>query len=89
MNKRKLIDSVSDRLEIPRDVIGNVPRITITGNGVIHIEGFLGIFQYDEQKTVIKVADGMVSVSGENIKISEITEEFIVLKGEIKTIEFM
>ena len=89
MKKRQIINNISDRLEIPRDVIGNEARITITGNGMVYIEGFLGIFQYDEKKTVVKVPKGMVEVMGEGILISGITEEFIELKGTIKTIGFM
>lgn len=89
MDKRKIINSVSDRLEIPRDVIGNEPRITLMGNGLIHIEGFSGILEYDESKTLIGVKDGVVGIYGKNITISLITEEFIELAGEMKTIEFM
>ena len=89
LKKRQIINNISDRLEIPRDVIGNEARITMIGRGVVFIEGFLGIFQYDEKKTIVRVPKGMVAISGEGIFISGITEEFIELKGDIKTIEFM
>ncbi len=89
MDKRKFINSVSDRLEIPRDVIGNEARITLMGNGLIHIEGFSGILEYDEAKTLIGIKDGVVGIYGKDITISLITEEFIELKGDMKTIEFM
>ena len=89
LNKRKFINKVSDTLDIPRDVIGNIPRVTLTGNGFIHIEGFSGIIEYSDEKTLIKTADGVVWILVKNIEISFLTEEFIDLVGEIKTIEFM
>ena len=39
---------VSKFLEIPREVISNIPKITITGFNEIMIENFKGIIEYED-----------------------------------------
>lgn len=87
--KKKIADRISDTLEIPRDIIANMPRVVITGNGMVHIEGFSGIEEYESERITVRVKEGMVSVAGAGLSIDEITEEYINLKGVVKTVEFM
>lgn len=89
MKKKNTANAVSDFLEISRDILVNIPRIVITGNGVINIEGFLGIEEYMPERTVIKTKSGLVVISSDNLMIDEICEEYIMLKGDIKSVEFM
>lgn len=87
--KKRLRDRISDSLEIPREILTNVQKIIITGNGMVRIESIQGIEEYSSEKISVKVKDGICSVSGENLNIDEITDEFVLLKGRVKTVEFM
>lgn len=89
MKKLRISDKISDTMGIPRDVISDVSRIVIMGNGIVHIEGFRGIAEYESGKISVKVKDGICTVSGEELSVAEITEEYINLKGKVKTVEFM
>lgn len=41
------------------------------------------------ERTVIKTKSGLVVISSDNLMIDEICEEYIMLKGDIKSVEFM
>ena len=87
--KKKLVDKISDSWEIPREILSNVQKIVITGNGMIHIEGFSGIAELGDERITIKVKNGSVKIFGTELCVDEITEEYIELKGVVKSVEFM
>ena len=62
--KKKLVDKISDSWEIPREILSNVQKIVITGNGMIHIEGFSGIAELGDERITIKVKNGSVKIFG-------------------------
>lgn len=89
MKKKRITDKISDSLEIPRDILADMQKIVITGNGVVYIQGFLGVEEYSIERITVRVKGGMCSVLGENLRIDEITDEYINLKGVVKSVEFM
>ncbi len=89
MKRNKLADLIADSLEISRDIVSEQPRLVITGGGVITIEGFLGLAEYTEEKTVVKTKVGVVVIAGCGLRIDEITEERIVLKGEVESVNLL
>ena len=87
--RKKLVDKISDSWEIPREVLSNVQKIVITGNGMVHIEGFIGIAELNDERIVVKVKNGSVVIFGSELCVGEITEEYIDLKGVVKSVEIM
>ena len=89
MKKRKTANRVSDFLEIPRDVLVTLPRVTVVGDGEIKIDGFLGISEYETNRVGIRTKTGVVLLLGDSFEIVAISEEGILIRGEIKTVEFI
>lgn len=89
MKENKIANRISDGLEISRDILAAMPKVVITGNGVITVEGFLGLVEYTEDKTTVKSKSGAVMIVGAELCIDEITEERITLKGKIDTVKFL
>ena len=87
--KKRLRDRISDSLEIPREILTDVQKIVITGNGMVRVENVLGIEEYSSEKISMKVKDGLCAVQGEKLNIDEITDEYVILKGMVKSVEFM
>ena len=87
--RKKLVDKISDSWEIPREILSNVQKIVLTGNGMVFIEGFSGIRELLDERIVVKVKNGLVGIFGKDLCVSEITEEYIELKGVVKSVEFM
>ena len=89
MKKRKSSFSKIDRLlEIPQEVYTDTPKITITGFNEMIIENFKGILEYEDYYIRINTSLGIININGFNLKLGEMTEDDIVIKGDIETIDF-
>lgn len=79
---------VSKFLEIPREVISNVPKITITGFDEILIENFKGILEYEDFFARISTSLGNININGFNLKLNQMTDDDIFVSGKIENIDF-
>jgi len=79
---------ISDALDLPKDIILNVPRIVITGKIAVFIENHKGIIEYSSQLVKINTSLGIISIKGEDILIKTIITDEITVEGEITAIEF-
>ncbi len=79
---------VSKFLEIPREVISNIPKITITGFNEIMIENFKGIIEYEDYLARISTEIGNININGFNLKLNQMTDDDILVSGKIENIDF-
>lgn len=79
---------VSKFLEIPREVISNVPKITITGFDEVFIENFKGILEYEDFFARISTEIGNININGFNLKLDQMTDNDILVSGKIENIDF-
>ena len=80
--------SVSKFLEIPREVISNVPKITVTGFDEVLIENFKGILEYEDYFARISTSIGIININGFNLKLNQMTDDDILVSGKIENIDF-
>lgn len=80
--------SVSDVLELPKDIILDLPRITMIGNLQAHIENHKGILEYSKETVKIKSKKGYIKVEGLNMIIKTIVTEEVIITGDIHKVEF-
>lgn len=94
MKKRKKIKEnniyrrIDKILEIPKEICSNIPKITITGFDELVIENFKGILEYTENFVSINTYIGVISVVGIDMKLENMRDENIKIKGIIDSIEF-
>lgn len=81
-------ENVSDALEIPKDILLDLPRITLIGNLQVSIENHKGIIEYSNEYIRVKIKDGVIKVSGMNLVIKTIITEEIIISGKIASIDF-
>ena len=79
---------VSKFLEIPREVISDVPKITITGFDEVFIENFKGILEYEDFFARISTSFGNININGFNLKLNQMTDNDILVSGKIENIDF-
>ncbi len=79
---------VSKFLEIPREVISNVPKITVTGFDEVFIENFKGILEYEDFFARISTEIGNININGFNLKLNQMTDNDILVTGKIENIDF-
>ena len=72
-------------LDMPLDMIKDYSRMTIIGNESILLENYKGIVEYEDE--VIRLSN-RICVIGRQLSIEEITDDEILITGEIRNIEF-
>lgn len=86
--KRDFKERFTEMLELPKEIVLNMPKLTMLGNGDLIIENYKGILEYDEGVIRINTTSGTIKVAGQDIYIKEITAENIMIYGNIMSLEF-
>ncbi|MCF6466527.1 sporulation protein YqfC [Clostridium sp. Cult2] len=79
--------NISEALELPKDVVLDLPKITIIGNIQLNISNHKGIIEYTQETLRINSSIGIVKVSGKDMELKTILSEEIIVKGNIEKIE--
>jgi sporulation protein YqfC len=87
--KTPLKQRITEVLELPKEIVLNVPKLTMVGNSDIIIENYRGVMEYDGTRIRISTGIGVIRLTGERLVIKEITSEEILVCGEIASLEFL
>ncbi len=80
---------LTDGLDLPNEIILNVPLITIVGRSKIVIENFKNIVQYSNEIVKINTSCGIFKIVGKDIFLKELNKNKIYIKGTITQFEFI
>lgn len=81
--------NVSEALELPKEVVLNLPLISIIGREEFCIENYKGIIEYSEEKIRINTASGILKIEGKNLNLRNITSESLTITGGMFKFEFI
>lgn len=76
-------------LDLPQDVVLEVPRITMIGYSQMYIENHRGVLHFSEQELRLLLTNGQMIVSGEKLVIRAILPEEVLLEGKIHSLKFV
>lgn len=85
--KRKETDLL-DKLNLPKDITRGAFILTAVGNREIYIENYKGILEYTKNCIRIQGKNTYIKIEGRNLKIDHYTEEDMLIKGHILSIEY-
>ncbi|MGG7057072.1 sporulation protein YqfC [Clostridium nigeriense] len=77
-----------EKLDLPKDVMLNLPKITIIGNDEITIENHKGIILFDRNIIKINTKVKIIDIEGENFEILYIGDSTITISGKFKSISY-
>lgn len=87
-SKRKIQHSLANMLEIPEDMLLNLPKVTMLGNTHVFIENHRGVIEYTPQKLRIGVAFGEIIITGTDFFLKNIFSDELSLEGKIDSVVF-
>ena len=79
---------IADTLELPQDIVLNVPRIIVTGKFALFVENNKGIIEYSSNLVKINTSIGAVCIRGNSLIIKTIIADEITIEGKISSIVF-
>lgn len=74
--------------ELPKDLVMDIPRITLLGNLQITIENHRGILEYGPERIVIGVTTGQLTITGWDLAIGTVYPEEITISGRVAGLSF-
>ena len=78
----------TEKLDLPKDVILNLPKITIIGNTEITIENHKGIILFERNIIKINTKVKVINIEGENFEILYIGDSTITISGKFKSVGY-
>lgn len=73
---------------IPGEAVGHTARVVLMGRDSLLVEQHRGIISYTEEKLILRLRDGYMTIRGENLKISEYTGCSLAASGIVQSVEF-
>lgn len=91
MEKRREIISraMAEFLEIPKDLVLDLPKITVIGRNELYLENHRGIIEYSSQRLRINLSRGFLEILGEKLEIKALLPDEIKIWGEISSFKFV
>ena len=79
--------NISEALELPKDVVLDLPKVIMIGDIQVNISNHKGIIEYTQETLRINTSIGIVKISGKDMELKTILSEEIIVKGNIQKIE--
>lgn len=91
MSKRKeLVNRImTDFFEIPKDLVLDLPKITIIGRNELYLENHRGVIEYNLNRLRINLVRGFLEIEGKDLVIKALLAEEMSIVGEFYSIRFM
>ena len=86
--KRKIEKKLSGGLELPPEIISDLPKLTLTGNSLMKIENYKSLVEYETDVIRINTSEGLICIEGKGLNINSVTDEMIEISGEIEKTAF-
>ncbi|MDR2168070.1 MAG: sporulation protein YqfC [Clostridiales bacterium] len=77
--KRRIIQA----LELPADIMLDLPVVTVTGDEELVLTNHRGLLEYGAGHVRLGCSRGQIKIFGTNLILKEITAESIVIAGKI------
>ncbi len=81
--------NISEALELPIDIMMDLPRLTVIGNMEISLLNHKGIIEYTKEVIRINTKSGVFKIMGKDLEIKTILSEEIIITGLIQNIEII
>lgn len=78
-----------EKLDLPKDVLLDVPKIIVTGRNEVTIENHKGIMVFERDRIKINTNMSPIEINGSEFEILYIAASTITIKGYFNSIEYV
>ena len=87
--RKRLKQFTVKHLELPKDVIFDLPRITMIAAYQMYIENHRGVIQFTDEYLHLRLSKGELKIYGNRLVIRAILPEEVLVEGVIQSIEYI
>ncbi len=66
---------------MPKDVVMDLPKVSVCGDREIFVENHKGLVEYTDTEIRLKMKDGMIRVKGSGLRIIVMEYDRMVING--------
>ena len=90
MEKRRetLTRVMAEFLEIPIDLVLDLPKVTIIGRNEINLENHRGIIEYLPNRLRINLSRGFIEIVGTDLEIKALMADEISISGLVHSVKY-
>ena len=77
------------KMELPADVMMDLPRVTMVGQLHIYIENHKGLLLFTDNELRLLLKQGQLLINGNSFVIKTILPEEILLEGKIEEVHYL
>jgi sporulation protein YqfC len=81
--------SIAAALALPKEIVLNLPLISLIGGEELIIENYKGVVEYTDERIRVNTNAGILKIEGRKMILKQITSENISVTGSIIRLEFM
>ena len=85
---KSIREMIAEKMSLPKDVVLDLPRVSICGDKEIFIENHKGIMEYTSSCIRIKTNDGITHIFGSDLRIIILESDRMVINGELERVEY-
>ena len=85
---RNLREKVADVLDVNKEIILDMPKITFIGSREVTVENYKGIIEYTDSVIRVNASSHNLRLAGKSLEIKTITQDMLYITGCIKCFEF-
>ncbi|MNP31414.1 YabP family protein [compost metagenome] len=85
---RKFRKWTVDALDLPKDLVFDLPRLTLIGGKQLYVENHRGVVHFSPESLHLELNKGYLEVEGSGLMIKEIMPEEVVIEGRIDGIKY-
>lgn len=80
-------DEIKNKVKTTKeDFFDNFNIVNLSGK-IVYVEGHMGLVLLSKEKIIFKVKRGQVSVEGKDLKMPEISENTLLISGQVERVE--
>lgn len=79
---------LAEKMALPAEVLPGTGTVTVSGGRQACVEGHRGILEYSEQRVVLAMKRGRLSISGAALRLRAMNGGELVISGRIENVEW-
>lgn len=80
--------SLAETFDIPREVIMDLPKITMMGRLELMIENHKGIVEFHPTVIRLRTACGTLTITGSSLVLGELSESRVSIRGAVDGVRY-
>ncbi len=86
---KALSRQVERSLQLPDGALASLPRLELSGNRRVLIEGCRGIAEYDDDRICLRTTAGVIRFLGDELRMHRLNPECAIITGQLLSVEFL